>query len=420
MARIAEPSVVMHLVGVERGAPEGALHRPLLHRVWQGLPPDLLERVLLWLPALDQVRLTSVCKAWRSLISSRSFQDARTSLVGVARRPQVSILDWTREGGDDNRLRSSGFRRVTLDLSFLTPSVYRSPAMWPRAHAVHGLLCVQVEVVPGRRRSCGGGRDRERYIFCVVNLANKTWKELPPLGVDALWRHPHLSVVRADDAEFQVFAHFRGQGDLCFALYSSARGAWSPVTALQGAVVDFGLSVLTCVLCNGSLYLLAGWKKLEFMVYDAADGAMLSCYDIPIVAAAAAVHTCCDLVAQCGRVFFAGGVRNSAIRIWEFGGGGGARGEQQPWVLVASLPESGLFPHSCVHVELLNVSDADGVIYMSVRSFEANPFWTPWFDHLLAYSVAEMSWKVLMTVPAPEDGHEKGFKVVELRPFLYL
>ncbi|KAG6391308.1 hypothetical protein SASPL_149062 [Salvia splendens] len=161
------------------------------------LNQDLLERVLSWLPTSSFLRLTSVCKRWKS-VSHSSFKLAcnqipsRRSWFLMIQRIQVCDPEMRKSFFEYPRLLPAmskysidlveveGRMCVVLLSEFLETASLRRAAMQPWMS--HGLYGKKADV------NCAGGGygkvlfHNSRYVMC--DLGENEWEELPECTVE--------------------------------------------------------------------------------------------------------------------------------------------------------------------------------------------------------------------------------------------
>lgn len=141
--------------------------------LWQFLPEDLLDRVLVWLPLTSCVRFRSVCKSWRSFMYSQRFLALRSH--GPACEPWVlSFRELPPHVHHGSPLKGHVFdptnnKTFTLDFPFL-------PQDSVPVAAAGGFVCFCCDA----NNSIQDVVDRD-VSFYVCNPVTKAWTLIPSL-----------------------------------------------------------------------------------------------------------------------------------------------------------------------------------------------------------------------------------------------
>lgn len=137
---------------------------------YHALPQEVVEAVLLWLPATAQARCQAVCKAWLALLSSPEFRrrSFEASLEGIMTPPVCAVrYSDGRYVPPEHHL----YKSLKVDLSFL-PEVFHSTSTELHSCSPSGLVCLGCGVEQG-------------MLVCVLNPVNQTFKVLPLLHRDS-------------------------------------------------------------------------------------------------------------------------------------------------------------------------------------------------------------------------------------------
>lgn len=375
--------------------------------VWGNLPEDILERVLMMLPAATLFRLRTLSKAWRGRLSCDQFfkrqifdlpQGSHSDTPAIC---AFTVLDdhslWNELRRAWLSLTSSLY--ATLDLTVL-PAKYRrlyAPPWCSYSDKIvsnHGLLCV-----------CFGGRGRLE--LCVVNPLTGRWRELPELNVpdQILWKmQVDAPYDGTNPGAFQVFVILCGQwrGVWTVGIFSSKTASWRITAGENAPGVAFSKwSNSSLVVAGGMLY---GWDSsgLHMTMHRLSDGKLLKhcSRSLPV---AGERHGCCDrhLVEHCGAVYFVTSGENFLYQIFKL--------EKRSWTWkpISKLPEelhSALLQDSSV--SLLRPRNCtvigDSICFvLGVREVVAGVSRSR--TRLFAYNIVEQSWHLLFRKQLEND-----------------
>lgn len=209
--------------------------------IWGDLPHELEARVLLFLPTRSQARFRCVCKRWDELLTGSRFR-AQAAALAFGRGYPLCILHIP---GLRTLLLSQVVPRPRLTVREVTLPGLPVPPGW-----ASGLTRVFTHSrVPVVGAAYWGGYGE---LHCwLLNLAEETWRELPPLALRLAWapqqdsrgwtiwiqpttpvtppgRHGHGRHGRHDgDDEFQVLLFHAPSGTLsAFSPTSGSSAAW--------------------------------------------------------------------------------------------------------------------------------------------------------------------------------------------------
>lgn len=211
--------------------------------IWSRLPEALLDAVLLLLPAPSTARFQAVSPAWRTKLSAPAFA-ARTSapaLYSVAATDLRPAPDHATTMVDHRPL---GLPRHAASLAALPARYRRWGAPGTQVRAQRGLLAVAVHAWAPHR-----------LCMAVVNPANGTWRELPPLHWDTAGAVAGAWRGREVQAEVVMHASWGGFEDPSDVLGfdTGARRRALAVAAEAGAEPPFFEVVVAAVCCGAFL-----------------------------------------------------------------------------------------------------------------------------------------------------------------------
>lgn len=242
-----EPRLVLYtLVGGWDGTlavpSTGGCRTQMSGALWENLPEEVVERILLLLPPASVLRLRAVCRRWRILLSSADF--LRFSAAATyhhhryppRRLPHLCLFDihfqhQQRPSGSGTTSRissgsSAGSGTTTkLDLSFV-PRTFFEAGSPPYLTSHNGLLCL------------ASGLPEQAFLhelaICVVNPVSREVRALPQVVLPP-WLHPRgrhwvLRIIASPGRGFKVMFLLDRQSP-CLAstvgLFSSSTGTWS-------------------------------------------------------------------------------------------------------------------------------------------------------------------------------------------------
>lgn len=170
--------------------------------VWGSMPHDILEKILLLLPAASQVRFRAVCKAWQLKLQSQEFRE-RSAALAFSSGTFLCGLVYRMEGDwwQDKHMHYNSRHKV-LQLSFpylpvcLLDFLRKCRGSRQRFFFVqNGLVALEARIPD--------------YRLCVINPVNGTWRELPYAPISPSSRVVGISVVTeaGKKATYEVLVH---------------------------------------------------------------------------------------------------------------------------------------------------------------------------------------------------------------------
>lgn len=205
-------------------------------RLWSGLPEDIIERVLAFLPVADLLRFRCVCRPWNSLLSAR--RPLETVVLQDSSSRQPCLLCLTTVGSHSPTVHVFNVelgKWSELSLRFLLTEM------------------VDISVIA----ACGGllyllARVASNAIYLTCNPLTKSWRELPPpidsqddenemvsvgmLTSMATCRNPDIR----QGGRYQIIeAGFNGLTDLSTKIFDSSTRLWSMSGSIPSEVTGF-------------------------------------------------------------------------------------------------------------------------------------------------------------------------------------
>lgn len=227
-------------------------------------PEELLEAVLLRLPASSQARFRAVSKPWLQLLTSQRFRK-RTAELAITHGQHICGVIYSRdvhwEWAPPDR-----YRVHQVSLGFL-PSHIQVGEGCPHLHFQEGLMVFGLP----------------NDTLFVVNIANKTWRELPESRHDC--SPSSLFCVLEADKEapgFAVYAQFSVDSDLDevdstvenhWNVYDSSSNAWKPMMIKEDR--SRPLSRREVFVTEESVHISGGTDIVHSDVYDRRSGKLV-------------------------------------------------------------------------------------------------------------------------------------------------
>lgn len=220
-------------------------------KIWNKLPPELLEKIHLCLPLISLVRFRSVCKAWDRSVFDEGFIQARKQ--SVSQKPWIIVTT--------TALSMSMFD--TGDETWIDIPIPFNASKVHVVAAAGGLLCFSNAWFqwPG---------------MYVGNPVTNRWRHLPPMNTFLIIT---VGMVYFDDTQtFKVFVCGRREDDnLITEVYDSVEDSWTP-GGLPAASRKYGGDTL--VWRDGVFYCLTfPYSTLNLIAYDLAKGIW---FDVPV------------------------------------------------------------------------------------------------------------------------------------------
>ncbi|CAF2068138.1 hypothetical protein YC2023_007394 [Brassica napus] len=167
------------------------------------LNDDVLERVLSWLPTSSFLRMTSVCKRWKSTKTSKSFNLACSQVP--LRDPWFFMIT--------NDSNSSTFVYDSTDNSWKSLNHNRNRRDFIPVASSGGLLCF--------RCSVSGG-------FLLCNPITGSSRDLPsPISDDYSKPLQAVAMTALTPSSYKLVTISGEAPNLCFQFYESDSGSWS-------------------------------------------------------------------------------------------------------------------------------------------------------------------------------------------------
>ncbi|KAL2609590.1 hypothetical protein R1flu_028163 [Riccia fluitans] len=230
------------------------LHDSMDAKLWSRLPEDLMQRVLVFLPIPDVLRLRCVSKSWNSLLSTRRFllpldccpSNATITTVSqlpLEEQPYLLCLTTVESNPIIHVYNVPLCKWDVISLSFL-PSLEEISVV----KSGGGLIYLKARL---------GYRDDTVFLTC--NPLTKTWKQLPPFSENEPYRLGMSSLTSmvcnprcsSSDLGYRIIeAGLNGLTDLRTKIYDSATGAWKTSGALPAEITGFeseGIVVNNCL-----------------------------------------------------------------------------------------------------------------------------------------------------------------------------
>ncbi|MCD7468551.1 hypothetical protein HAX54_006895 [Datura stramonium] len=182
------------------------------------LNQDLLERVLSWLPTSTFLRLSSVCKRWKSAATSPAFHHACSEIP--SRDPWFYMVD-SSQSSDFNNQQLFVYDSAEMNWKFLSyPSNFleerqQNGSNFLPVAASGGLLCFH---------------NSENGEFLICNPVTSSFRKLPSLDYsDTLCAIGMISTQES----YKVFLVFGEIPNLSFRIYNSVTNSWEESAVLS-------------------------------------------------------------------------------------------------------------------------------------------------------------------------------------------
>lgn len=173
--------------------------------VWGRMPWELVDKVLLFLPFASQVRFRSVCKRWRQLFTNSKHFQEESALTALRHgcSPAPGCMCRLKRTRHDSKFLRKWFKLRKLHFPGLVLPAPDQAAL-VCSEAVPMVALLTCKDWPQDDKRSGAVR------LWLLNLARRTWRELPPLTTKATaWELSDFSIrlVRGKGAdEFKVLA----------------------------------------------------------------------------------------------------------------------------------------------------------------------------------------------------------------------
>lgn len=382
-------------------------------RLWRALPMDMLEKILLRLPARSQARFRAVCKAWLNLLTSEPFLTHTAALAFSRDRPICAVsyseedYVWARD------IKSCRFKVHKMSMEWL-PSKFRD---------YQGMRCQQGLILTSRWYP--------NFIRCILNPTNQTFKVLPPL--DFCTREPvsGYSVEGGGQGEFTIRVYADGlyndDADEFPVkdgfVYDTEAHEWRqivmPMQTPMGLSREIGM-------VKDLIYFAEGYDEIDIHMYSSKDGNLVRRLPPWSNTAIIALMSFCVIDDQVVTLAFSTSKHNLCeVRQ--------VNASNTKWVLVNMMPYDVLWPNDDQLFYLVrNVELVGLVAFLTFLGFD-KPLYTrdefddwigdyetpgrsfPKHGFLVAYHVVQGSWEVVS-----DRWPLVGRAVIQLNPALSL